>query len=699
MSVRIPISADPAGTVAAFGQITNAIRRAGQEGRRFEQLDFSHPELKDFEKDLRAAQRNFEELRKVGRGQTASAVRAGQYTDVLDWYNRHGRQFPEKSARLKHRATVGSYVLQDTRYEINEPVAAGRGGGGGLGGLPIPGVGRFIKGALALAGIGGLASLANQGVQQAQDEAINLDLFKRSINDTDDSFDQLRTRIEQAGRGLQLTYNETVKLAQGFARASALQSGAAIAQGVGLSAGFGRSFGLEPGMSGGIFGAMRFRGVTGPGGAMDPKQFALMLADSISSSGMFAKSAEVMQAIASYVTTSERVMVNAPNVAGYTDLLTRMNIAGQHGMPGLRGQMGAALIAQVDSAIRAGGRMGPAGRNILWRAINAHGAQLNPFQTDFLLAGGAFATRSAAFKGVAPGLAHGNKTVLDSFLDEMRGRMAGRGQFALYEGVSNVLGIGVRQARALLELQHSGGGLGGIGKLLKTAGLDYKDLNATGLKELGQIAYASPGELQDLKKQSLGRADLTDEERAAITGAKKPEELKAALATAAARHGRITNQGTRTLDSLTAIKNAVTKLGQDLLDPVNDIRTLVARMAGSVTGENPATDAWNAAFGEGARQKKAEAALKGAAKEAGKDIFHTMLSTLLPDSTMAKYEQWKSNQGMNHPIPQGASSGGKAVAGGKFDFNHHITLYDQSGAVKGTINRQMSVEAPVADHG
>lgn len=694
MSVRVPISADPSGAVSAFDQITNAIRRAGQEGRQYSELDFSHPELKNLEADLRKVQQNFEELQKVGRGQTAAAVRAGKYTDVLDWYRRSGRQFPDAAARAKHRATVGSYVAQGTGMESEAPEAPGGGApAGGFGGAAVPGIGRFIKGALGLAGIAGLASLAHQGVESAQQEAIQLDFFKRSINDTDDSFGSLRSRIEKAGEGLQLTYQETVKLARGFAQASALQSGASIARGVNLSAGFARSFGMELGQTGGMFGQMRFRGVTGPGG-MDPKQFALMMADAISAGGMFAKSNEVMQAVAHYVTSSERVMVNAPNVRDYTDLLTRMNYAGKNGMPGLRGDAGAALIAQVDAAIRSGGRFGDAGQNIIWRALNTGRKHpLDPFQAKWLEAGGAFGTPAQAFKSIAPGLAHGHKTNLDAILDEMRQRFSGRSVAMRAEATGNVLGVGIRQAQALFALQHQhGGGLGGIGALLKNAGLTFKDLNPTGLKELGQIAYGDTDKLAGLKKQFLGRSDLTDQEMRSIHNAKKPEALRAALAQAAAHHGRIKNQGTEIQNSITNLQNAITHVGTQLLDPIKDIRAEVAQIASRFGGENPLTDAWNATFGKGGRRKEAQSNLKGAAKEIGKDLLNNIEHPhLLPRSFREKY-------GPMLPLP--ASLSGRAPApGDKPKIDVEVVLKNDRGEVLHVETHETTLPVPSAHSG
>ena len=121
-SVRIPISADASSVNSAFDQIRSAIRRAGQEGRSFADLDLSHPELARFSADLARIQDQFDRLRRTAVGATGAAVRRLGATDVMGWYAQHGTQFPEDSARARHEATVGRYVLAGTQFA---PAAGG----------------------------------------------------------------------------------------------------------------------------------------------------------------------------------------------------------------------------------------------------------------------------------------------------------------------------------------------------------------------------------------------------------------------------------------------------------------------------------------------------------------------------------------------------------------------------------------------
>ena len=75
MSVNIGISANPSQVVNAFDSVRDAIRRAGQEGRAFRDLDLSHPELAGFATDLGRMQQQLEDLMRVSQGATARSAR------------------------------------------------------------------------------------------------------------------------------------------------------------------------------------------------------------------------------------------------------------------------------------------------------------------------------------------------------------------------------------------------------------------------------------------------------------------------------------------------------------------------------------------------------------------------------------------------------------------------------------------------
>ncbi len=463
MSVKIPISADASQAVSAINQVTSAIRKAGQEGRRFSELDLSHEELRPFADDIQRIQENFEELKKIGRGETAAAVRAGDYADFISWNEGHGRQFPSEKQRRGHAASVSSYITQNTRWQSagDEPANSGS-DGKGSGGLPIAGLGKMLGIGLGLAGIGKITSLLSEGIGGAQDEAISLDVFKRQINDTSTAFDVMRSSLRDAAEGLELTYQETVKLAQGFSKASAMTNQREITEEVRTGAGFARSFGLDEKQVTQVLGQARWLGMSNS----DSRELAVMFADAIASGNMWAKADEVMSAIVGWVDQAETVMVDAPNIQAYAAYSSAMNASNR---PGLQGQSGTSLLAQMDQAVRQNGRAGEAGQNFIWRALTQEGS-LNPFQMRFLLEEGMFGRRQDAFKQTAPKLAVKGGTNFEN-IQSMLGKEYPN-SFQRWDAMSRLFGISMHQASALDDLKPSR--YGRLGDMLNRFKLDPK---------------------------------------------------------------------------------------------------------------------------------------------------------------------------------------------------------------------------------
>ncbi len=577
MSVKIPISADASQAVSAFNQIASAIRKAGQEGRQFSELDLSHNELKPFAEDIKRLQSNFEELKKVGRGETAAAVRAGKYPDFMSWSNGYERQFPSEKQRQGHANAVSNYLTQGTRWQPQHPdnESPSKPGGAGFGGLPLPGVGKMLGIGLGLAGIGKITSMLSQGIAGAQDEAISLDVFKRQLNDTSTEFDGMRSALRDASQGLQLTYNETVKLAQGFAKASAMSEPQRINEEIKTATGFARSFGLDEKQVTPLFGQSRWLGMADKD--TSTKEIAVMFADAIASGNMWSKADEVMNAIVGWVDQAENVMVDAPNVQAYAAFSSNMNASNR---AGLQGQSGTALIAQMDNAIRKNGNAGDAGRNFIWRALSEEG-QLSPFQMQYLLEEGMFGNRKNAFEKVAPELAaqseeNGGKTNFENIKTMLDQEYTN--PFQKWDAMGRLLGISMHQASALDQLEP--GQYGKLGKMLERYQIEPQAVNASAFQGLADVALADDQKLSSLRDDVLKRDDLTKAQRQTLTDAKPGEDLRKTLAITLADIGREKTQGTQTKQAVVDLKNELIKTGELLVTPINRIKELVADIAG-----------------------------------------------------------------------------------------------------------------------
>jgi len=569
MSVRIPIYTDPTQTVGALDRISQAIEKTGQEGKKFAEIDFSHPELQQFAEDAKQLQSNFEELLKVGRGGTAAAIRAGEYEDVFDWNQGNKKQFPNENERIRHQRDVTNYVSQGTSFEKKSEENQG---GGFMSSLPLPGMGGLLKWALGIAGITKATSMISEGVQSAQQEATGIDTLSRATNDLAGDFNSLKNDVRAVGSGLQLTYNESIRLSGFYAKASGLKDHDKITSESRDSAAFARSFGLNPDATAKSFGQMRWMGA----GGEDRKQFAVMLADAINSGGMWAKADEVISSVAAWIQESEGVMVNAPNVEGYLAAQSAMNASNQ---PGLQGAAGATVLSRLDTGVRQPG-FGEAGMNFMWRALSRGGNadpsssenDLDPFQLRYLLEEGAWGSRSSAFGSMDIGLS-GSETNFEKIMNEMNLRYEGRSPMMKADALSNLLGLSMHQSLALSNMDPSS--FGSLGKMLKDSNVDLKSLNMTGLKEMGNIDKGSHADLIGMRDSLIKDDRLRQFEVGSLERAETKEELKQALIKITARLGREETEGTKSLDAMVQMKDELTRVGDKMLGPLIAIQSSV----------------------------------------------------------------------------------------------------------------------------
>lgn len=563
MAPRIPISADPSQAVSAFERITAAMRKAGQEGRALSELDLSHPELKDFADDIKRLQANFEALRSLGRagvGGVAREVARGRYRDVFDWYRRHGEQFRgDEAEQARHFRTVGGYVTYGTRWSPPPPDEKKE-----TTGFPIPGM-SVLKPLLTLAGLGGILSMAGEAVREGQDEAVQADTLKRILADTSTDFATFRDLLRDASEGLQLTHTETLRLAQSFAKASGLSDNITrIAHEAMDAAGFSRAFGLDPGQTSQLFGQARWL-KTGDG--LTAKELGVVFADAIAAGGMWSKADEVLSAIVNWVQTSERVIVDSPNIHAYASMQAAMNASGR---PGLQGQAGAALIGQMDQAIRQGGGAGEAGRNFLWRAL-AEGGQLDPFRMEYLLEGGLFGSRKRAF---GAGSATTNAELIFAAL-----RKQYANPFVRASAASNLLNISMRQAMAMDEVSDDPRKFGLLQKMLDKYSIKPEQLNASGIQAMAKLAVAkTPAALQQVKADILAREDVTAQDKDRLAGTFYTDEgLREAMARLLAGLSRETTAGVETQGAMVNFKRALTESGANLIEVTNVMKAGVTK--------------------------------------------------------------------------------------------------------------------------
>lgn len=576
MAVRVPVSADNTQAVNAVEQIRTALRRAGQEGKAFSDIDLSHPELQSLAAQIRKVQENFEDLAKVGRGSVAAAVRSmvgtgGAGSFSLDaWLQETQRRFADPNERQRHVANVSRYVLQGTNLNPPSPPpgqpspppppgpspAPFMGGAGGSMMNMAKAAGGFF---LAQAGIQKIAEMAARAVSQAEQEATATDTLMRHIRDTSVDFFQLRDSVRQASEGLRLTYAETNRLTQAWSRLTGEDRADSNLYQVRNAAGFARSYGIDPGQA--VQTMARLQALGG-----DPKNLAMLIGDAVNNGQMKGQVEQVMGSLLRWSETASRLIVTQTNVGDYAAMYAGMNASM---LPGLRGSNADALIGQLDSSVRQGGSAGSASMALTYRALARHGVT-DPYQIQYMLAGGMFEH---------VGGEHGS-TMFDVMRSEVNDTYAGLPYYQRLHAMSQMFGINMRQAEALDKFKP--GALGATHDLLAKSGVDMTKLNPTALADISDVANSDNGpQLEAIRKRMMGRGDLSDAELSALGGS-SGDALKETMVRILGVHGQEQTEGTHVDEANAKFANALTAAGSGLVPVISDLKMATGSLVAQI---------------------------------------------------------------------------------------------------------------------
>jgi hypothetical protein len=540
-------SADLDKTLAEFQQKVNRVGAAIAAANKVQFNPISKATLADLDRIAK----NFEELKRGSPNLSAAIGKSGQGSKSffdLDF----GKLFSSSIAREAARYGTFSRVTQGTGAGFVQAASpspsqggnSGHGGGGGYrqsspgaswgwrgfgrqalgaglrgagsGGAAVDGAlsagsgamsagvgaaaGMFV-GTLAVAGIKAIMSAVAAQVGNAQQENIGIDTLKRSLGDTNVSFDALKASLRGTAGAIGETYNETVKLGQSFAKLGNVseKNYGDLAESVQFAGGFGRSFGMDPAQSVGMFGTLQGVGVTR--NTADMQRVGVIIGETITKSGAFAQSDRILQAIAGFATQQTRMGLTPANIAGYGGALASMVGSG---IPGLDVQGSAGILDRMNGAIASGGGAGQAGQNFLYSAIGRR-LGLDPFQTTLLQEQGAFGTGAAEFgKGspfeqwakdngvTVPGMAAGStSTNLGLIMAQLRKSYSGGGVMSemRVNAEANLLGLNNSQAMSV-DMMFSRGGPQRVDSTLKRLqrlGLSLSSVNSTGISGLTQV--------------------------------------------------------------------------------------------------------------------------------------------------------------------------------------------------------------------
>lgn len=595
---------------ADTSQVEQAINALGQKIAQANRVQYSPVSSKSID-DVKKLNAALGEVLKTQAGLRQRLKATGQDGKAFtewDW----SRMYPHSASRGVAMQSTFERVVGPGRFTAGPapapgaPPAPGGGGGGGGPGMgvqiaqaglraagPVGGVAASalgtgmsagfgaglmgLVGGIAALGVGKLVGAIAERVGQAEQNNVDYDKLKRILGDVGVEFKTLKTVVQGAAGQMNITFAEAGKLSTQFAKLSNLSGDQyktisdELASGVGLS----RSFGLDPSQGVGILGQMRGMGITT--NSQESRRFALLLGETIGKSGAFSKAEEVFEAIGGFATQQTRNSMGAANVAGYAGMYSAMVGSG---IPGMDPAGAAGLLSRINASLAGGGAKGEASQ--FFTGIVGHRMGLDPLQTQILREGGAFATNDEAF---GPGSAaaryglsgpRGSRTFLQGSLDELRSQYGGN-KGLLAQATANHLGIGMRQAMALLSLSPNQ-----MGEMQDYAG-DLTKMSGKGIGNLSKALYGSADERQALRSEFLGRtgADaISAEDAKRLRGAGSDEELKKALASMAAKYDQERTTGSDIRDSKNALDNIKTSIA-DKLVPLNQaMRDGILFMAG-----------------------------------------------------------------------------------------------------------------------
>ena len=384
----------------------------------------------------------------------------------------------------------------------------------------IPGLAMMVGGAVIA-----------KNLPQAQEEATQVADLRSILGATVTDFDGLRDTLRIGAERMKLTYGETGKLAQEFAKLSYETDGIKIANELRTAVGMARSYGEDPALMTRLFGTLRRTEATES--PEDDRRLSFSLAEAIDRSGL-ASAGDISKAVEQFSIQTARSSLNAPNVPGFLSMLS--SIAGEN-IPGLRAGDAAGMLMSADASFRGGGRVGEASENFRLAAYQkSFGEEFSGLMQPFLNEQGLFGTFSGMSKRVMGSLSpdqqtqlqgmmgkeDGNTPLIDIYMREVNQQYGDNGWLKNL-ALSSDLGISSMDASVLSQYAQKSGGLGGLHQRV-TSVLGDEKFNPRSLASFAQIASGDQDEL-DLLSEKLrtgdGYSKISKQESADLLRAKK----------------------------------------------------------------------------------------------------------------------------------------------------------------------------------
>lgn len=609
-NIKIPVEAsfDGESVRKQLEQFQSQLNKLGQQIAQANKIKFE-PVTKATVDDMRRVGQQFEALKRVSgdlnKRINATGQKGASFFD-LDW----SKLYPDPNSRNRQMAKTFEYV-SGVQF-AGAPVQAGGGGGRGrTGGSGIvhqvadagmratgpaggvaanavntgmsagfgAGLMGLMGGLLAL-GVGKAVGAVMEKMGQAEDNAVSYDRLKRTLGDVNVSFDVLKASNESFAKRLSVTFDEAARLTTQFSKLGNVTDDQyrTLANEAGVGVGLSRSFGLDSGVGVGVLGQMRGMRITN--NEQETRKMALLIGETIGKSDAFAKSDEVMEALANYAVSQTRQSMGAANIAGYAGQFSAMVGSG---IPGLDPTGSAGLLSRINATLSAGGARGEASQ--FFTSMIGQSMGLDVFQTQVLREGGASASLDEAFGAGSVASRYGmdgpsgSETFLQASLGMLRQKY-GHNPGLLAKATSEHLGISMRQAMAMLSIQPNQ-----MGEIGAYAG-DLTNLNDKGIANLTRVVTGTDADRRSIASELLGRtgSDRLSEDESArlqrIMNEGSTEDQKRVLAELVKSRDQEETQGKNIYESKVALDNLKTAMADKLIPLTQNIRDGILWMAG-----------------------------------------------------------------------------------------------------------------------
>jgi hypothetical protein len=447
--------------------------------------------------------------------------------------------------------------------------------------------------------VGGLAYGAVRAIQGvhaslsgAQGEAITLADLRQSIGPLTTDFQTLRDTVRNLSDGFGVAYNETASFAREMGRISG-----AVDEDLRTGIGFGRGYGIDPGQSTRFFAEMRHLG--GARNESDNRRLALLIGEAVNRGGTGNRMDEVLSAIGSFTQLAARQSLTAPNVGGYTSLLsslTGLNLPGLSGDPG----SAAAILGQADAALRRGGAFGEASQNFTLGMLQRSLPGVSALDMALINEQGAFGRISDAFGEHSPAyrmarelgnqgaltryrrLAAGDdgRTNLARALQGLEEQSGGDLDF-FRKSVAGHLGLSESQSAALVTAYRQDPGLGRLEARLKQADVDPRTMSMGSIGRLTELLGSTDqSKLLAQRDKLRGMKGLSKDERESLGGS--GEALVNAIIRLTAKYDD-QDEGQKAREAQISLDNEFQKFAAELIPLTTDIRDWIADAARSIS--------------------------------------------------------------------------------------------------------------------